>query len=57
MNAAHSMVSEIEIKYCPGGFRREVLLTIVEQETVKKTIRNDPKIWGIDVERLLVKLL
>jgi hypothetical protein len=57
MNTLDSMVSEKDRRYCPGGYRREVVLHIVEEEKIKRYKNDDPSAWLVEVDRILVKVL
>lgn len=56
MNAAHSMLPATVKEYCPGGFRREVKLTLIEEQKVHRYFP-EGELWMVTSERLLVKIL
>lgn len=57
MNAVMSMVSEQEKGYVSGGFKRDVRFRIIEEQEVRRWVRNDPKCSSQLINRVLVELL
>jgi hypothetical protein len=56
--AADTLLAEKAKEYCPGGFRRETKLRLLEEEKVERYILNDPKgVWIVTINRMLVEVI